>query len=244
MTVDIIIPVYNEGENIVATLDGLREYVRTPCRVLICYDFDEDTTLAVLEKHDWTPLEIQVVKNQSRGAHGAVMTGFSASDAEAVIVMPADDDYNGPIIDAMVEKCSQGDDIVAASRFIPGGCMEGCPWLKAVLVRTAAFVLFHVAAVPTRDATSGFRLFSRRVVREIPVESTEGFVYSIELLVKAHRLGWSVGEVPARWYERRHGQSRFRVIKWLPAYLRWFFYAMETRFLKRGPESVPLHGHL
>ena len=74
----------------------------------------------------------------------------------------------------------------------------------------------------------------------IPIESTSGFAYSIELLVKCHRLGWKVGEVPVSWYERKAGQSRFRVLRWLPQYLRWFFYAFATTYLRRGPDTVTL----
>ena len=92
----------------------------------------------------------------------------------------------------------------------------------------------------TSDATSGFRMFSRRLIENIPVESDQGFCYSIELLVKAHRLGWRIGEVPAVWFERKHGASRFRVLTWLPAYLRWYLYAFETTFLRRSPRSVAL----
>ena len=95
--------------------------------------------------------------------------------------------------------------------------MVGCPWLKAVLVRAGNFTLYHLARLPTHDASNGFRLFSRRAVSEIPIESSQGFCYSIELLVKVHRLGWRIGEVPARWFERAHGSSRFQVLKWLPA---------------------------
>ena len=74
----------------------------------------------------------------------------------------------------------------------------------------------------------------------IPLESTEGFTYSIELLVKCHRLGWRIGEVPVEWHERKTGQSRFKVIGWLPSYFRWFKYAFETTYRQRGPETVPL----
>jgi dolichol-phosphate mannosyltransferase len=54
--------------------------------------------------------------------------------------------------------------------------------------------------------------------------------------VKCHRLGWPIGEVPIEWYERTAGQSRFRVLKWLPKYLRWYFYAFATTWL--GARSV------
>jgi len=72
--------------------------------------------------------------------------------------------------------------------------MQGCPLLKDTLVRGAAFTLRHFARLPVHDPTSGFRLFSRRVIEDLQVESDQGFTYSIELLVKAHRLGWRIGE--------------------------------------------------
>ena len=67
-----------------------------------------------------------------------------------------------------------------------------------------------------------------------------GFAYSIELLVKAHRLGWRIGEVPAAWLERRAGKSRFQVLKWVPQYLKWFCYAFATTCFFRGPQTVKL----
>ena len=80
------------------------------------------------------------------------------------------------------------------------------------------------------------------MIDAIAVESDQGFCYSIELLVKAHRLGWPISELPVRWYERQHGQSRFRVLKWLPAYLRWYFYAFATTYLRRRPATVTFKG--
>jgi dolichol-phosphate mannosyltransferase len=239
---DIVIPVYNEGSNILATLSALAKEVRTPARAMICYDFEEDDTLLAMRSNPaaYAGLDVSFVRNAGRGAHAAVIAGFAASTAPIVVVYPADDDFNAAIVDRMVALVRDGCDIVCASRFLPGGTMEGCPWLKAILVRTAAFTLHNFAAVPTRDPTSGFRMFSRRVVEQIEIESNEGFCYSIELLVKAHRLGWRVGEVPARWFERKHGASRFRVLKWLPAYLRWYRYAFATTYLRRSPRTVAM----
>lgn len=239
---DIVIPVYNEGPNILATLGAIAGAVKTPTRVLICYDRPDDDTLPVVRENPqaYAGLDVEFVRNPSRGAHAAVMAGFAASTAPFIIVYPADDDFNGAIVEPMVGLARDGCDIVCASRFMPGGKMEGCPWLKAVLARTAAFLLHRIARLPTHDPTSGFRLFSRRVVERIPVESHQGFCYSIELLVKAHRLGWRVGEIPALWFERKHGSSQFKVLQWLPAYLRWFRYAFATTFLRRPPETVVL----
>lgn len=237
---DIIIPVYNEGDNIVPTLRGLAAGVKTSNRILICYDREDDDTLPAIRsnRERFDKLTIELVRNRGRGAHGAVVTGFSASTAPFVLVFPADDDFNAGIIDAMIAEAAKGCDIVCASRFMAGGSMVGCPWLKAVLVRAASFTLYHVARLPTHDASSGFRLFSRRVLDEIEIESERGFCYSIELLVKCHRLRWPIGEVPAQWIERTHGASRFQVIKWLPDYLRWYIYAFATTYFRRPAASV------
>ena len=239
---DIVIPVYNEGANILPTLQSLTKSVATPFRVLICYDREDDDTLPAIRdnREALGGLAIEFVRNRGRGAHGAVLSGFAASDAPFALVFPADDDYNAGMLDAMVQMAQSGCDIVCASRFMPGGSMVGCPPLKAFFVRAGNFTLYHFARLPTHDASNGFRLFSRRVIDTIAIESDRGFCYSIELLAKAHRLGWRIGEVPANWFERAHGASRFRVINWLPAYLRWYGYAFATTYLRRGAQDVPL----
>ena len=239
---DVVIPVYNEGANIAPTLRALANNVKTPLRVLICYDREDDNTLPAIAaiRGALGGLVIENVRNTGRGAHGAVLSGFAASKAPYAVVLPADDDYNAGMLDAMVAKADSGCDIVCASRFMAGGGMHRCPWLKAVLVRAGNFTLYHIARLPTHDASNGFRLFSRRVMDQIAIESTRGFCYSIELLVKCHRLRWRVGEVPAQWYERTQGTSRFQVIKWLPDYLRWYAYAFATTYLRRGAGSVPM----
>lgn len=224
---DIVIPVFNEGQNIVEVLTLLQDNVKHPFTVFICYDFEEDNTLTAVRSRKWSfPLEL--VRNPSRGAHSAVRSGFAQGTSPCVVVFPADDTTNARILDAMVAKYDEGCDIVAASRFMKGGSMMGCPWLKATLVRTAGWTLHRLARIPTHDATNGFRLFSRRILETIPIESTAGFTYSLELLVKAHRAGWRIGEVPAIWIERKAGQSRFKALRWIPAYLRWYVYAFAT----------------
>jgi dolichol-phosphate mannosyltransferase len=235
---DIVIPVYNEGRNIQATMSALASSVSARKRVFICYDSPDDDTLPAIRENADVGFDLVLLRNRGRGAHSAVMTGFAASSAPFVLMYPADDDYNAAAVDRMVELGRDGFDIVCASRFMPGGAMVGCPLLKAMLVRAANFTLYHFARLPTTDASNGFRLFSRRVIERIPIESDQGFCYSIELLVKAHRLGWPVAEVPVRWFERRHGQSRFRVLKWLPAYLHWYAYAFATTWLRRNPGTV------
>ena len=236
---DIVIPVYNEGGNIQKVLNALCDATRTPFRVLICYDDESDDTLDALKDFNDARCEIVRVRNRGRGAHGAVVTGFDEGDAPAAIMWPADDSFNAPIIDAMYREYLNGCHVVCASRFIRGGCMVGAPWLKTLLVRSSAFTLYYLARLPARDASNGLRLFSRRLLDRAKIESSAGFAYGIELLVKCHRLGWTIADVPAAWFERTSGRSRFRVIRWLPEYLRWYFYAFATTYLGRGPDTVP-----
>jgi dolichol-phosphate mannosyltransferase len=237
---DIVMPVFNEGDRVLPAVHSLVEHVRTTFRLLVCHDHDDDPTLPVLRAMADAPT-MEFVRNRRQGALGAIVTGFEHSTAPVVLTMPADDDYNAPRLDAMVDLVRGGVDIVCPSRFIGGSRMVGAPILKSALIRLTAAFMYHVVGVPTHDATHGMRLFSRRVIDQIPIESTAGFAYSIELLVKAQRLGWRIVESPADWFERRKGRSRFRVFEWAPSYLRWVEYALATRFLGRGSETVRLN---
>jgi len=236
---DIIIPVYNEDKNIEAVLSTLKLNVNTPFRVQICYDNDEDTTLPVVKSFNTEgKFEVQLTKNMSNGPHSAIITGFKNIIGEAAVVFPADDTYNAIILDDMYKKFKEGKELVVASRFIKGGSMEGCPFFKSFLVRAASFTLNWFALIPVKDASNGFRLFSKNLLETIEIESTQGFTYSLELLVKCHRYGWEIGEVPSKWFERNEGMSNFKILKWLPHYLRWYFYGFSTTYLFKSKSSV------
>ena len=109
--------------------------------------------------------------------------------------------------------------------------MKGCPLLKSLLVRTASFTLYWLSSIPVQDASNGFRMFSRKLIDKFEIESTLGFAYSLELLVKAHRYGFKIDEIPARWEERSEGSSNFKVLKWIKQYIRWYLYGLKTSWL-------------
>ena len=129
-------------------------------------------------------------------------------------------------------------DIVVASRFMQGGSMKGCPLIKSILVRFASTTLYFLSSIPVRDASNGFRLFSRRLLNTVNIESKVGFAYSLELLVKCERLKLKIFEIPAKWEERSQGSSRFKIFRWLPEYLQWYFYGLSTTWLRKNPEDV------
>ena len=230
-TVDIVIPVYNEGKNIISTFDSLYKNISHKFNIIICFDFEDDDTLITIENSKYKNFKnIFFKKNKSIGPHSAVMTGILTSNADYVIVIPADDDYNSAIVEKMIDiSIKEKYDVFCPSRFTNGGTMEGTFFLKKVLVVTANFLLKHLAKMPVHDCTNGFRLFSRNVIDNIIIESSFGFTYSIEYLVKAHRFGFKIGEIPALWKERKYGKSRFQILKWIFPYLRWFIYAFLSR---------------
>src|SRR5687767_15939655 len=103
-----------------------------------------------------------------------------------------------------------------------GGRQVGGPWFKALLSRTGGVTLHRLAGVPTRDATNSFKAYRRDFLERTPIESRAGFALALELTVKAHFSGERVEEVPATWRDRAAGTSRFRLLAWLPEYLRWY----------------------
>jgi len=230
---EIIIPVFNEGENVIKLMKSFRDFVKTKMRVLFCYDLETDDIFKYKDKFKEFNFEIILVKNPSRGPCSAIKEGFKIGNSDCVIVYPADDFINFGILDLMYNHYLNGCHVVAASRFIEGGSMKNCPILKSILVRFASFSLYYLSSIPIKDASNGFRLFSRKLLNEIVIESEVGFAYSLELLAKCNRLGYKISELPAQWEERSEGSSRFKIFSWLPQYLKWYIYGLSTTWLRK-----------
>jgi glycosyltransferase involved in cell wall biosynthesis len=230
--ISIIIPVYNEGANIEATLLAIEQKVHTPHRIYIVYDFDEDNTLPVAKKMQQQGLPIELLKNPVRGVANAIKTGLRKAGGDYLLVTMADlsDDYS--VVDQMCQLMSQGYDIVCGSRYMKGGKQIGGPFFKKLLSRTAGVSLRYITSLPVHDATNSFKLYKKSMLDKIDIQSENGFEIGMEIVVKAHFSGYKVTEVPCTWTDRTAGQSRFRILKWLPKYLRWYFYALKKTFCK------------
>ena len=130
----------------------------------------------------------------------------------------------------MVALARDGADVVAASRYMKGGHQVGGPFLKRLMSRTAGLTLHWFGGVATHDPTNNFKLYSRRLLDATRIESQAGFELALELTVKATLAGRRVAEVPTTWRDRTAGQSNFKLRKWLPFYLHWYWVAMRGRF--------------
>ena len=235
---EIIMPIYNEGDKVIKLLNLFHASVKTQFRLLLCYDSDDDNIFDYKNDLKKYSFDTMLVKNSSTGPCAAVKEGINYGNSDCVIVYPADDFLNITIIDKMYAAFKNNSDIVVASRFIKGGSMKGCPLIKSILVRVASTTLYLLSSIPVRDASNGFRLFSRQLLNTVNIESKIGFAYSLELLAKCNRLKLKIAEIPAQWEERSEGSSRFKIIKWLPEYLKWYFYGLSTTWLKKGPQDV------
>ncbi len=227
--VDIVLPVYNEGGNIERALQAIQREVKVPYQVHIVYDFDADNTLPPAKAYaQKTGLALQLVKNEiGRGVLNAVKTGLRVGNFPYVVVTMADLSDPPAVINSMFEQAEKLQaDVVCASRYMRGGSQEGGPFLKSLLSRLAGLSAHVLLRLPTHDLTNNFKLYSRRLLSEVSIESTGGFEIGMEIVLKAHAKGYKISEVPTHWVERDSGESQFRLWKWLPKYLRWYFYGV------------------
>ena len=232
--IEIIIPVYNEGENIVRTLEEIEGKVSHPHSILVVYDFDQDNTLPPLQRYiDGGHAGIRKEKNHyGRGALNAIRTGFEAAEGDLCLVCMGDLSDDLSVVADMLKKMDEGCDVVCGSRYMKGGRQIGGPLLKRTLSRLAGMSLFLVAGVPTHDVTNSFKMYRRTLLDRIVIESSGGFEIGMEILVKAHLLGCKIGEVPSTWRDRSGGESKFKLWKWMPNYLHWYFIALKARFTR------------
>lgn len=226
LLLNVVVPVYNEGENFRELYRELKAKVRTPHHVFVVYDFEEDSTVPVVRALQEGDGRLALVKNHSRGALAAIKTGFASAAPGPCLVLMADLSDDLSCVDEMVAKYREGYKVVCASRYMPGGRHIGGPRLKRGLSRLAGLSLHHLTHLPIHDATNNFRLYDKALLDELTIESRGGFEIALEITVKAAKRGYPICEVPTTWRDRQAGQSRFRLRQWLPQYLKWYLYAL------------------
>ncbi len=242
----IVVPVYNEGEAVEPVLRALSAGVETPHEIVVVYDFDEDTTVPVVARLAGELPGLRGLRNElGRGVLNAMKAGIAGTQAPYVLISMADGSDEPHVVDPMVALARSGADIVAASRYMRGGGQIGGPLFKRLMSRTAGLTLHWFAGVPTHDPTNNFKLYSRRFLDTVAIESTAGFELALELSVKATLMGRRVDEIPTTWRDRTAGQSNFKLRKWLPHYLHWYrvaFVGRIRRLARRRPPPPPAAG--
>lgn len=227
----IVMPVYNEAENFPGLYRSIKKNINTPHRLIVVYDFDEDSTVPVVKKYRQKDKKLILLKNdKGRGVLNAMVSGFDYVKAGPVLIVMADLSDDLSQVDMMYKHYLDGAAVVCASRYMKGGGVVGNPPLiKRTLSRLAGTSLYYVRRLPTHDVTNAFKLYDKKLLDRIKIESTGGFELGMEITVKAFRLGEKIVEFPTTWRDRAAGESRFKLWEWLPSYLRWYFYAFGPR---------------
>ena len=226
----IIIPVYNEGENITSAVERIEKEVKYSYQINLIYDSDEDTTLEPAKN-----LNVNLVKNKyGKGVLNAIKTGLENVQTEFAIVTMADLSDPPEVINNMLDSAIKNNSsIVCASRYMVGGKQIGGPFFKKMMSKYAGLSLHYLAGIPVHDVTNSFKLYRKSFLDNVKIESTGGFELGLELVVKAFKNGDIITEVPTVWTDRVAGKSNFKLIEWLPKYLKWYFMAFRGIFKRK-----------
>ena len=232
----VVIPVYNEDENIIATIESLNQVIPVNHEIICVYDFEEDTTIPILRNLISKFPQLQMIKNEvARGPSGAIRAGIQQSSAPQILVVMADgcDDFSQ--IPHFLSLVKEKDGVVCPSRYCKGGEQLLNPSLKVWLPQTAGFLLKLLTGIPTYDPTNSFKLYSAKIFDEIELQSIVSFSVTLEIVTKAFLLGYQIIEVPTTWKDRTKGVSNFKLLPSIPAYLKWFLLCFFKRFLLKAP---------
>jgi glycosyltransferase involved in cell wall biosynthesis len=241
LELSVVIPVYREGEAARAVIEAVAGRLRMSHEILVVHDEPSDPTVpVVLDLARRHPALRPLLNPLGRGPALALRAAFAAARGEGVVVTMADASDDPDDIPRMYAKLREGYDLVAASRYMPGGRQEGGPWLKGKLSAAAGRSLHLLAGLPVSDATSAFRLYRRSMLEALALESRHGFELGLEITVKAFLAGYRLTEIPTVWRDRVEGTSNFRLLRWLPRYLRWYWLGL-SRGLVRGRAGAVRH---
>jgi len=236
----IVVPIYNEGENVIRLYEGLKNDGVEYDLLKFVYDFDQDNTLPFIARLAGSDPRVIAEKNQfGRGVLNALKWGFSRVEDGPVVILMGDNSDKLDVIPKMIDLWSNGATIVSPSRYMPGGEKHGGGVLKTWMSRTAGKVL-GLIGFPTTDPTNNFKMYDGAWLRKQEIESVGGFEVALELSYKAYVQDRKIVEFPTVWYDRTEGVSKFKILKWLPHYLKWFLRCVaavfgSALFGKRGP---------
>jgi len=224
--ISVVIPARNEAARIGRALSRIFASVRSSCEVVVVVDDEDDPTWQ--EVQAWATAEPRVrclVGEYGPGPANAIRFGIDQARAGVAVVTMADNSDDPRQIEPLAALVENGAAVAAASRYSKGGSQIGGPIGKSLLSRLAGRSLQLLARAGTRDATNSFKAYSTSFIREVGIDSRQGFAIGIELTAKARRLRRDVAEIPTIWLDREDGESRFR----MPAYLRWYLFCFGRR---------------
>ena len=234
--INIIIPAYNEGENIIKVLEQIINKIQYETKTYIIYDNDNDTTIKPVDNFLMNNnYEIFLIKNKyGQGALNAIKTGLSVVSEGVTIQINADLCDEIYLINKMFETILKGYDIVCGSRYMKGGHQIGGIWYKKILSRLAGVSLHYFIKIPTHDISNSFKMYRTEIIKNMEIESSAGFEVIVELIVKSYLKGYKITEIPTTWQDTPQDDSQFKIFKWLKYYIHWYTYAIKNYIIREN----------
>lgn len=229
MKVSFVIPFHNEQKNIQLMITQVAEYAKKQkhkwdFEIIPVNDRSCDNTKQILndlaKKYSFIkPVHRTYDAEELGNTMGkALLIGSKKATGEIVIWTMGDRADDCQTYSKMVEKIQQGYDLVFGSRYIPGGTWGNLDPTKAFLSSRGTILAKLIFGIPVHDITNAFRAFKADILKKIKLESN-GFAISPEFAIKAHLLGFKLGEVPTVYYDRVEGVSNFKLWKMSSEYL-------------------------
>ncbi|OLD31641.1 MAG: dolichol-phosphate mannosyltransferase [Thaumarchaeota archaeon 13_1_40CM_2_39_13_2] len=212
-SLSIVIPTYNESQNIVKILDSLRSMPprEMDTEIIVVDDNSPDGTGKVVEeyvkKSKIGAYPVQVIRRENKeGLSSAILAGIKHSKADAIVVMDSDLSHPPQTVSKMIEELDSSNcDIVVASRYVKGGSISGWPFKRKLISRGATKIAQRGLGIKIKDPMSGFFAFRRHIINNIKFDSL-GYKILLEILVKAK--GAKVKEIPYAFTDRKSGSSK------------------------------------
>lgn len=244
----IILPTYNERENITSMLTSLVHVMASvkgfSFEILVVDDTSPDGTAAEVKKFAKDHSNVFILTGKKEGLGKALLRGMTHAidtmHADVIAQMDADLSHDPNVLPEFFKKISKGDDFVVGSRYIPGGSIPE-NWgihRKIFSVVGNGIVRFGLGYPHVHDWTGGYRVFKKEYFQKAKesVSKYSGYVYQIAFLHKAILDGAKIGEVPIRFTDRRFGRSKIAPLQYIRNV---FFYVGQSRFmqLRKSPFS-------
>ena len=213
MRVAVVLPTYNESENIARLLTQLRTVVPDG-RLYVVDDNSPDGTGDIAERCAAELGGIEVIHRPGKqGLGSAYRQGFAhviAQGVDVIVSMDVDFSHDPLSIPAMLAAIDDGSDAVIGSRYVDGGGTKNWPLHRRLLSRWGNLYTGAVLGVKVRDCTSGFRAYRASALAAIAPETTkaEGYAFLSELVVRLSRRGSKISEVPILFIDRENGTSK------------------------------------
>jgi dolichol-phosphate mannosyltransferase len=234
----VVLPTYDEADNIERLVGAVRERLPDPRRVLIVDDNSPDGTGEIADRLAAEHDDVEVIHRAVKEGLGpAYIAGFEHAlngGAELVIAMDSDFSHEPSYLPRLL-RAAESADLVLGSRYIPGGGVTEWGRLRRAISRGGSGYARVMLGVDVRDLTGGFKCYRREVLEAIELDtlSSKGYAFQVETTYRAIRAGFRVVEIPIVFHDRREGSSKMN--RGIIAEAAWRVPAMRLRRRDRHP---------